>query len=412
MKRINYLLNQYLSDQSSDEELMELREIIRKEEQADVVNTLTTFIEETKEPEWKAERLQEMVDEVLRFDKQQAVIKVIPLWKKLAVAASFIAALSFGAYMLLKDNNSALTTGPELVEGLTRDVPAPDKNRAQIKLSDGTIIYLDSAVNGELATVDGVKLTKTADGQVAYSGSLTTDHSPLTAGASPLTNTLTNPRGSKVIDMTLSDGSRVWLNAGSSVTYPVAFIGNERKVSITGEAYFEIAHNANKPFFVTNGDVQVKVLGTHFNVNAYEDDDAVRVTLLEGSVRVSRTDLPPASAGGIMIKPGEQAISNEHSPLPDGASAKAGLTIDHSPDMEQVMAWKNGSFVFGEAMSAEEIMRQISRWYDVEVIYEKKPTGHIGGSISRTVNITKVLQILEATGTMKFRVEGKKVIMY
>jgi transmembrane sensor len=317
-------------------------------------------------------------------------------------AAALFAGITLATFLLIdrKSNIPAVATEDSR---LPADIPAPDKNRAQIKLSDGTIIYLDSAVNGELATVNGVKLVKTADGQVAYSGSLATDDSRLPAGASPLTNTLTNPRGSKVIDMTLADGSRVWLNAGSSVTYPVAFTGNERKVQITGEAYFEVAPNKKMPFYVTNGDVQVKVLGTHFNVNAYEDEDAVRVTLLEGSVRVSRTDLPPASAGGIVIKPGEQAVATL-------SLSKGPLTIHHSPDLEQVLAWKNGRFVFN-GTDVQTTMRQIARWYDVEIVYEGNVKGFFKGSINRKENVSEILKLLGMTDEVHFKLEGRKIIV-
>jgi len=308
-----------------------------------------------------------------------------------AAAAAIIIGITLTTFLLInkKSDSPALTTHDLR---LTTDIAAPDKNRAQIKLSDGTIIYLDSAVNGELATVNGVKLVKTADGQVAYSGSLATGPEPVEGP--PLTNTLTNPRGSKVIDMTLADGSRVWLNAGSSITYPVAFTGNDRKVQITGEGYFEIAHNASKPFFVTNGDVQVKVLGTHFNVNAYEDEDAVRVTLLKGSVMVSG----PSSA--VKIKPGQQALS----------LSKGRLTTRDNIDLDAIMAWKNGRFVFN-GTDVQTTMRQIARWYDVEIVYEGNVKGFFKGSINRKENVSEILKLLGMTDEVHFKLEGRKIIV-
>jgi ferric-dicitrate binding protein FerR (iron transport regulator) len=189
--------------------------------------------------------------------------------------------------------------------------------------------------------------------------------------------------------MTLSDGSKVWLNAGSSVRFPVAFTGNERKVSITGEAYFEVAHDARKPFIVKdiNRNAEVQVFGTHFNVNAYDDEPTINVTLLEGSVKVNNT----------MIKPGQQAqVGN-------------GVKVASNVDFDEVMAWKNGRFQF-EGAGIEEVMRQVARWYDVEVIYENKPLNqHFRGGISREVEASKLFKMLEMTEAVHFRIEGKKV---
>ncbi len=267
---------------------------------------------------------------------------------------------------------------------VTDDIKPPITNRATVMLANGKTVYLDSAVNGTLAIQGNVQVVKLADGQIAYQGSAT----------ELAYNTLTNPRGSKVIDMALADGSHVWLNAGSSVTYPIAFIGNERKVSITGEAYFEIAHNAAKPFMVSKGEMQVQVLGTHFNVSAYDDEDAIRVTLLEGSVEVK------SQKSKVRIVPGEQAVLASHSLL----------TINHSPDPEQVMAWKNGLFQFHSA-GLPDVMKQLSRWYDVDIVYEgKTPVREFEGKIQRDLTLSQALKILEKN-QVHFRVENRKLIV-
>ena len=193
-------------------------------------------------------------------------------------AASIILLLSTGTYFLVFNKSEKST---EIVKKvLPNDVKAPETNRASITLANGQKVYLDSAVNGTLAMQGNVKLIKLANGQIAYQ---------TTSGETIIEikhNTLENPRGSKVIDMTLTDGSKVWLNAGSSLTYPVAFAGKERKVSITGEAYFEVAHNTAMPFKVSKDEMEVTVLGTHFNVNTYEDDTMAR--LAGGEIRSSR----------------------------------------------------------------------------------------------------------------------------
>jgi len=322
------------------------------------------------------------------------------LWRKMAVAASILFMVGLGAYFYFSLNTVKVNPVPV---AKSRDVSAPQTNRATITLANGQRVYLDSAANGTLATQSNVTLIKTGDGQIIYDSKLTTHDSPLTY------NTLSNPRGSKVIDMTLSDGSRVWLNAGSSVTYPIAFIGNERKVAINGEAYFEITHDASKPFYVSKGDLEVKVLGTHFNVNAYDDEESIKVTLLEGSVQVALRQAQ-GDKSNVRIKPGEQAVASlttDHSPLTIDHSP---FTIDHSPDLDQVMAWKNGQFVFRSA-GIENIMRQLSRWYDIEVVYQgNKPAGHYGGMIGQNTNLSEVLKLLELSG-VKFRIEGKKVII-
>lgn len=268
------------------------------------------------------------------------------------------------------------------------DVKAPQKNRAMITLANGKTVYLDSAANGRLATFGNVKLVKLADGQVAYSG--TSDKIEY--------NTITNPKGSKVIDMAFVDGSHVWLNAGSSVTYPVPFEGNERKVKISGEAYFEIAHDASKPFKVAKGDMEVTVFGTHFNVNAYDDESDIKVTLLEGSVKVSK------GSANSMLKPGEQA----QIPAKDGTGANR-VSIVNSVDIEQVMAWKEGQFIF-ENTDISTIMRQIGRWYDVQIVYQGEiPDRGLGGSMPRTENAGTLLGVLEETGIVHFTMEGDKI---
>lgn len=404
-ERIRELLLKYSSKVSSITEEGELFELLNNTTETEIEPLLTNILEKT-EPSYDYTRRERILASVLQYTKEEengerlvVIMKPrIQLWKRIAVAASIIGVLFVAGYWLM---NKKTTDDPSTIaqDQNTKDVPAPDKNRAQIKLADGSVVYLDSVGNGELANMNGVKVVKTADGRIEYSS-----EQGVLSGELKY-NTLFNPRGSQVMNMTLADGSRVWLNAGSSVTYPIAFIGKERNVTITGEAYFEIAHDKTKPFKVSKGETTVEVLGTHFNVNAYDDESEIKVTLLEGKVNVSTK----YDVRGATIKPGEQAIANPSTPANGGTGS---LRVMKDVDVEQVMAWKNGSFVFGEAMSAEEIMRQIARWYDVEVVYEKKPGGHIGGSISRSVNITKVLQILEATGTMQFKVEGRKVTLY
>jgi transmembrane sensor len=323
--------------------------------------------------------------------------KVVWLHRYKNMAAAAVLILLGSAYFLLFNKTAKQT---EIVKtAVPDDVKAPASNRAMITLANGQKVYLDSAGNGTLATQGDVNVIKTGDGQIIY------DNPQLTTHKQQIDyNTLSNPRGSKVINMILADGSKVWLNAGSSLTYPVAFIGTERKVSITGEAYFEVAKVSSPPtdrggregaipFKVSNGKMEVTVLGTRFNVNAYDDEDATKVTLLEGSVKINKGNATS------LLKPGQQArISSD---------IKTGSDID----MDEVMAWKNGKFQFGEAADIATIMRQIVRWYDVDVEYKGAIAGHIGGTMSRNVNVSQVFKMLEMTGAVRFQIDGKKVIV-
>lgn len=194
--------------------------------------------------------------------------------------------------------------------------------------------------------------------------------------------------------MELADGSHVWLNTGSSIKYPVAFTGKERKVFITGEAYFEIAHNSAMPFKVANDKMEVTVLGTKFNVNAYDDETDVKVTLVQGAVKVKNTTTTQR------LLPGEQARITTND-----------IHITNDIDLDEVMAWRSGKFIFGEKANIETVMHQVARWYDVEIEYQGKITSHFGGTISRQSNISELIKVLEATGHLRCRIEGKKLII-
>ncbi len=305
--------------------------------------------------------------------------KVVPLYRRgffrVAVAACLAALILVGGYLVFFNKPDEST--PTVAK--SNDVEAPKTDKAVIQLADGTIIPVDSLSTYQQGNVT---VTRMDDGRLVYSG----------LGTEVVFNTLTNPRGSKVIDMTLADGSRVWLNAGSSITYPVSFVSNERKVTMTGEAYLEVAHNSAMPFTVSKGDVYVQVLGTKFNVNAYDDENDIKVTLLEGSVKVLNGN------SSNVIKPGQQArIAGD-------------IKIINGVDLEQVMAWKDGSFKYTRT-DLKVIMREIGRWYDVEVIYEGYiPVQLYNVGVPRTANVSEVLKGLEYTGA-HFSVEGKKIIV-
>lgn len=304
--------------------------------------------------------------------------------KWLTAAAAVMVFAVAGYWLVTVSNKDKEGTGIAI---LAPDLKAPETNRAMITLSDGRTVYLDSAGSGALAQEGNMQLVKLADGQIAYQAGASDEIKTLQY------NTLVNPRGSKVIDMTLADGSRVWLNAGTSITYPVAFITAERSVTIKGEAYFEVAPDKTKPFLVNTGDAYVKVLGTHFNVMNYSGEPSVQTTLLEGSVQVI------AGEKEMLLKPGQQSNQKK-----DG-----GLTLANNVDVELVTAWKNGLQSFRHA-DLKTLMRQVERWYDIDVVYETEVPASLsftGEGVSRNVSLRELLQVLE-NKDLKFEINAEK----
>ena len=323
--------------------------------------------------------------------KHEAPVVKMPFYRKGWVAAAALVVLVGTAlwFFMSRDREPA----PIAVENQIHDVEAPRETRAVITLADGRKVYLDSAGNGILARQDNVDVIRNEQGEIVY------DAKPREANADLQYNILSNPRGSKVIALTLADGTRVWLNSESSLKYPTVFAGNTRKVVITGEAYFEVAQNvmangAKQPFLVGASGVTTEVLGTHFNVNAFGDEPDVKITLLEGSVKV-QTD-----GGAVVIKPGEQAR----------ATPNAQPQTTSSIDVEAVMAWKNGLFHFEKA-SLQDVMKQLTRWYDVNVMYEGSiPQREFVGEMERNLSLAQVLKILEKN-QVHFRIENKTIVV-
>lgn len=268
----------------------------------------------------------------------------------------------------------------------SREVKAPQTARALITLTNGERLYLDSIPDGTIAFEGKTRVVKKADGVV---------YEPVADAKEILYNVLTVPRGSRIVNLTLSDGTRVWLNAESSMRYPVAFTGSARNVEITGEAYFEVSKDPHRQFYVSSRGLTTEVLGTHFNVNTYADESAMKVTLLEGSVRVH-----DARGRAAMLKPGEQA----------SISGASDIRVEEKIDTEAVVAWKNEYFMM-KGTDIGALARQMARWYDIQVVFEGSiPDRKFGGSISRNVNLSTMLKALQESG-IKSRLEEKKVII-
>jgi len=260
------------------------------------------------------------------------------------------------------------------------DVP-PGGNKAILTLSNGNKITLDSAAKGNLANQGGVKVTKVDAGKLSYIGKLA-------SGSEALYNTVSTPSGGQY-EITLADGTKVWLNALSTLKFPTAFPGPERSVQLTGEAYFEVSKDKKKPFHVNANGIDVEVLGTHFNVNAYPDETSIKTTLLEGKVKLVK------AGANILLEPGEQGQTN-------GAS---GFVLVKNADVDQAVAWKNGFFSF-EDVNIQAIMRQLERWYGIKVQYEGGPLqGSFGGKMGRDLSLTQVLTGLSKSD-VHFHLEG------
>ena len=308
-------------------------------------------------------------------------------WLSVAAGVAVLALVATLAFYLFKKENSQDAIAKSTIE-------APEKiNKTKaptLTLADGRVIELDSSVSGTIALQGNVRITKNANGQVLYvaGGS--------TAGEEIFYNTVTTPVGG-IFNVVLPDGSLVWLNAGSSIHFPTAFTGKSREVSVSGEAYFEVAKNPLMPFRVTiNESIEVEVLGTHFNIMAYANEPAVKTTLLEGSIRLKE------GTQQMLLKPGQQAT----------LSSAGVISVENDINTTHVLAWKYGLFDFdNDNLSA--VMRQLTRWYDIDVIYpETVPQGHFTGSIRKQSTIGEVLKMLELAGDVRFSVVGNKVMIH
>jgi transmembrane sensor len=309
----------------------------------------------------------------------------------MAAAVILLLVVGGSAWWLLQDNKITIPQVTNLP--LTDDV-APGGNKAILTLADGTRITLDSAENGALAQQGGAQVNKVDGGQLTYETT-----SPPPRGTMVQYNTLVTPRGGSY-SVTLPDGTKVWLNAASRLQYPTAFTGPERKVTLEGEAYFEVVSNAAQPFKVMVAAAQpdvdameVTVLGTRFNIMAYRDEKTINTTLIAGIVKVAQGNTVR------QLAPDQQAK----------VSHTGEMVVQQEPDAAGTIAWKNGLFHFQKADLAS-IMRQIARWYDVEIIYEGHPEVRMSGMISRNINVSEVLKLLESNGA-RFRIDGKKIVV-
>lgn len=308
----------------------------------------------------------------------------------IAAAAALLLLISATTVLLIRERRGSALARNENTNPGGKDI-APGHDNAVLTLADGTALVLDSAANGTLAKQGNSKVIK-INGQIVYYGSENRNME-----GSPVYNAVTTARGNQY-QLILTDGTKVWLNASSSIRFPVYFTGNERKVEVSGEAYFEVTKDAEKPFKVViapssgeNNETEIDVLGTHFNVNAYREEPDVRTTLLEGSVKIRKANAVQ------MLSPGQQA-----------RVTSAGIALEKDIDLSQVMAWKEGLFSFDNT-DIRMLMRQVERWYDVDVNFEGKVTEEgFSGTVSRNVPLSQFLKALELND-VHIKREGRKI---
>ncbi|MFA6086280.1 FecR family protein [Mucilaginibacter sp.] len=390
-ERFKALFEQYLNDSLPSEDLLELQGAIQDDRyRALFDDLLKNAFKEPAFAEADDDARQSVFNAISsRINQQENTEpgntdkrRLIPYRWLTGVAALLFLALGAG-WFFLRNNDKGQR------ENTYAHNIKPGINKATLTLANGKKLILTDSLQGQLASEVGVKISKTRQGQIVYT--VVSDND---SGQQALQyNTLTTKR-SEQFQVILPDGSHVWLDAASSLKYPVAFKGNERKVELTGQGYFEVSHNAATPFIVKTAKTEVQVLGTHFNVSAYDDDRDTKTTLLEGAVRIKSTQ------AAAILKPGEQAVLND----------KGQLTVNKNIDASMEIAWKNGLFDFKKA-GIREIMVKASRWYDIDVKYEGRiPETKLTGRMSRNVDISGLLGILQFEG-IKFRIEGKTVIV-
>jgi len=397
---LQHLLKKYINNSISENEFHELWETLRHEQyESEWQAAMDAILAEKKNQSFsddliRERKLQEIIaiiesrgDSTLQQENSETPVTTIPARRSMRIiarkmlpyAAIFVFLLLIVAVYKYK-NKQVPHENVQLgfSNTIKEDNIKPGSQKALLTLADGTTITLESAANGIIAKQGGTQVLKLGNGMIRYVKD-ETHNQPENISY----NKMSTPGGGRY-QLILPDGSIIWLNAESSITYPTAFSGNERKVNITGEVYFEVVKDKSKPFKVTAGDQQIEVLGTHFNINAYQDEDHVKTSLLEGSVKVNQQ----------ILKPGE-AFQN-------GKVSKT--------NVDQDVAWKNGIFNFNN-QSLAQVMRQLARWYNLEVVYPSGvPRKEYGGEMGRNLTLNQVLKGLENSG-IYFEREGRKLLV-
>ncbi|WP_164974062.1 FecR family protein [Filimonas effusa] len=376
----------YINDGCDEAEVKLLLDYFKLDENEDLLKKY--ILEELEQGEWDGDlpvdldnHLHAVYAQVSTHIKPVSKPFVKKLYFRLAAAAIIILAL-VSVYLFTAQpakNNETANRAASIL---------PGRNQAVLTMADGRTIALNDAINGQLASENGITVKKTADGQIIYETAADN-----TATGKTTYNTIQTPAGGQW-QVVLPDRTHVWLNASSSISYPVSFVGKERLVKLSGEAYFEVSSNKTLPFVVESGNQLVEVLGTSFNIMAYSNEQQITTTLFNGAVNVK------AAGKKQQLAPGEQVLNKLN-----------GIELVKGADLEEVIAWKNGYFKFNSGI--EEIMNKIARWYNVRIIYENKPdpSQKFEGEISRWRNLNEILHIMEYTGKVHFKVQENTIIV-
>ncbi len=394
--RLRQLLSKYIADTISDDELDELLDnIVNKDDDSELEQLLTAILEEIEVAggvEVDTEGLYQRILNDPSFVNRKKTRRISKWWSYGAAAALL---LTIGVWLVIW--NSSLSGNRDIIAGVERTVTTAPTDRPLLRLADGRSIDLDRMPDGVLVVENGVEIKLQGDALYYHA-------EPTVANNEVSTNTIVIPKG-RQYQITLPDGSGVWLNAASEITYPIRFENDHREVKVQGEAYFEVRHAADWPFIVNTSMQRIEVLGTHFNVSAYSDDAYTKTTLVEGRVRISSpgaaADDATLQGGSALLMPGQQAVSRMHLKQ---------LTV-HTVDPEDIISWKENLFVFSnEEISA--VMKKVSRWYDVEVEYKDGMAGkRIGGSIPILDNVGEMMEALKATGLLHYEMKGGTIVI-
>lgn len=372
-QQLKELLNKYQSGEATEQEIAFLESWYLHHNEADKADLLSDELLEDAEAVWN------------KLHPQKKRFNITTSWPWLATAACLLLFFYFGGHYMYTTNKKQDEPAMNQAKAIV-----PGSNKAILTLANGKKIVLTDTTSGKFTKQGNTVISKTAGGQLVY----TVESQKNNSATQLVYNTVSTPMGGQYW-IVLSDGTRVFLNAGSSLRYPVAFAANERKVELKGEAYFEVVHNNAMPFRIVTGHQVTEDIGTKFNINAYDDEQVMKTTLVEGAVKVSTDNYH------VVLKPGQQSQISNIDPL------QAIKVIKHA-NIEEALAWKNGLFEFNNS-DIRQVMNNTSRWYDFKVIYENEvPHLKISGRISRNVDFSGLIALLKFEG-VKFKIEGRNV---
>ena len=384
-EQLQYLYQQYQAGNLTETETQKWRDIVTDlstDKELFALLDADWYRNDLVAPPLKDGTEQKIYQFIVGQPQTQRLVKKRKLWPRIAAAASIVIVLSFGGYFLLQKTQINHIAQTATIK--------PGTNEAYLTLGNGERISLTNMANGVVARQSGIAVQKTSNGMLVY----TRIQKQNSNSDELIYNTVETPRGGQY-QVVLPDGTEVWLNAASSLKYPASFASQKyRKVELKGEAYFQVSKDKDHPFVVKTNAQEVLVLGTHFNINAYQDENGTTTTLLEGKVKVWN------DKGSKILKPGECALEEK------------GLFKVDQADIDGTMAWKNGYLSFNNE-DLQGVMRKISRWYDVDVEYRGKPVKEgFNGTMSKYKSIDQLLKMLESTGSVHFKIEGRRIIVY